>query len=101
MRLISQIDDKDTETMEKVYLFLTGIVRNKQKPKRELTPEQARKVALVDKYCGAFAERQSRKEPRQLSQVIENLGNINLAEFSAEQLEEDPRLAYLLEREEE
>jgi len=31
----------------------------KQKPKRELTPEQARKVALADKYCGAFAASQT------------------------------------------
>lgn len=53
MRLVSQIDVRDTALMERVFLFLTNVIP--QEPKRELTPEQQRRVALVDKYCGAFS----------------------------------------------
>lgn len=53
--LINQIDDKDTALMEKVFLFLTTAVPHK----RELTREQNRRVALVEKYCGAFTACQS------------------------------------------
>jgi len=53
--LINQIDDNDAVLMEKVYLFLMEAIPQKNKPKRELTPEQQRRVALVEKYCGAFS----------------------------------------------
>lgn len=53
--LINQIDDNDTALMEKVFLYLSTVIPQKSKQKRELTPEQERRVALVEKYRGAFA----------------------------------------------
>ncbi|MBP5339463.1 MAG: hypothetical protein J6Z14_09245 [Prevotella sp.] len=53
VNLINQIDDKDTALLEKIYLFLT--VNVPAKKREELTPEQKRRLALVDKYAGAFS----------------------------------------------
>ena len=57
VNLINQIDDKDTALLEKVYLFLTMNVPAKEKEKgdEELTPEQKRRLAIVEKYAGAFS----------------------------------------------
>ncbi len=53
--LINQIDDKDTALMEKVFLFLSTAIPHK----RNLDMEQKRRMALVEKYCGAFAASQT------------------------------------------
>ena len=69
MRLISQIDDKDKALMEKVFLFLTAAIPQGQKPKQ--------------KY-------------KRLSPIVERLGSLNLREFTQQELDEDPRLNYLM-----
>lgn len=55
VNIINQIDDKDTALLEKIYLFLTLNVPDKKKEEEELTPEQKRRLALVDRLCGAFS----------------------------------------------
>ena len=55
VNIINQIDDKDTALLEKIYLFLTLNVPAKKKEEEELTPEQKRRLALVDRLCGAFS----------------------------------------------
>ena len=57
--LINQIDDNDTALMEKVYLYLSTVIPQKPKTNRELTPEQKRRVSLVEKYRGAFSSCQT------------------------------------------
>ena len=52
LNLINQIDDNDTELMEKVWLFLTSNVPVKQ---TKMTADQKRRVALVEELCGAFS----------------------------------------------
>ena len=55
--LINQIDDKDTALLNKVYLFLTANVPAKkvEKGEEELTPNQKRRLAIVEKFAGAFS----------------------------------------------
>ena len=55
VNIINQIDDKDTALLEKIYLFLTLNVPAKKKEEEELPPEQKRRLALVDRLCGAFS----------------------------------------------
>ena len=57
VNLINQIDDKDTALLQKVYVFLTSNVTPKAEKKEaeELTPDQKRRLALVEKLCGAFS----------------------------------------------
>ena len=52
LNLINQIDDNDTELMEKVWLVLTSNVPVKQ---TKMTADQKRRVALVEELCGAFS----------------------------------------------
>lgn len=56
VNLINQIDDNNTALLEKVLFFLTVNVQEvKKKEEEKLTPEQERRLALVDELCGAFS----------------------------------------------
>ena len=56
VNLINQIDDKDTALLNKVYLFLSANVPTKKEEKEEeLTSEQKRRLAIVEKFAGAFS----------------------------------------------
>lgn len=56
VNLINQIDDNNTALLEKVFLFLkVNVPEKKEKKEENLTPEQKRRLALVDELCGAFS----------------------------------------------
>ena len=56
VNLINQIDDNNTALLEKVLFFLTVNVQEvKKKEEEKLTPEQERRLALIDELCGAFS----------------------------------------------
>jgi len=55
---------------------------------------------MMEGYIISLLSRSQKKEPRPLSPIIEKLGKMNLAEFTDKELKDDPRLAHLLEREE-
>ena len=57
VNLINQIDDNNTALIEKVFLFLKVNVPEKEGSKEDdyLTPDQKRRLALVQKYAGAFS----------------------------------------------
>ena len=51
--LINQIDERDTELLEKVFLFLTANVH--QQKERQFTANQKRRLSIVERYAGAFS----------------------------------------------
>ena len=54
--LINQIDDKNTELLEKVWLFLTTNIKpDKPKGDDELTQWQEARMAKVKELAGAFS----------------------------------------------
>ena len=60
VNLINQIDDNNTALLEKVFLFLkVNVPEKKEKKEENLTPEQKRRLALVDELCGAFSSCQT------------------------------------------
>ena len=55
VNLIYQVDDKNTEKMEKILLFLKGsIVPNKSN--KNLTNEQIMRLSELDSLCGIFED---------------------------------------------
>ena len=59
VNLINQIDDTDIALLEKILLFLKVNVQVKSEGKDVLSPDQKRRMALVEKYAGAFSASQT------------------------------------------
>ena len=76
VNLINQIDDNNTALLEKVFLFLkVNVPEKKEKKEENLTPEQKRRLALVDELCGAFSACQKKKKKKDKEEyLIEKYG---------------------------
>ena len=54
VHMINQMDDSSEEKVKDMWLFVRQIVKPTEK-EEELTPDQKRRLELVEKYAGAFS----------------------------------------------
>ena len=56
VHMINQMDDSSEEKVKDMWLYVRQIVKPAEEEEEEvLTPDQKRRLKLVDKLCGAFS----------------------------------------------